>query len=332
MREFLLNSEELLDRNALDFLKKGEAWGLLPCHQIRFNAKVKLAYFTDGYQCLGEKLPRMTLDEICYVGQKILGRIQNLEGRMEISLENLVWDVDSIYLDSQEQVFCLCLPAVIPEVSLTSQIYLKRVYALLEEMVEHAEGGEEVCRQIEFQKEREFGNWENLKNALVRRVPQEDETLLLKSVNTTEPLAFQIRHRLDALAVLKDVEHAQGVDARHLHRALRFLVEGRRQVGRDGRRVQVALDQQRHDLIRRAIHGKAVVRAVLAVHQVHKAHGGGALQARHAQAAGRRFGAGRRLRRRGRGCTFGSGRRLRRGCGGTAGSQRDAQSRRHDGG
>lgn len=209
MREFLLNSEELLDRNALDFLKKGEAWGLLPCHQIRFNAKVKLAYFTDDYQCLGEKLPRMTLDEICYVGQKILGRIQNLEGRMEISLENLVWDVDSIYLDSQEQVFCLCLPAVIPEVSLTSQIYLKRVYALLEEMVEHAEGGEEVCRQIEFQKEREFGNWENLKNALVRRVPQEDETLLLKSVNTTEPLAFQIRHDQE-FKIGADAEQADG--------------------------------------------------------------------------------------------------------------------------
>ena len=127
---------------------------------------------------------------------------------MEISLENLVWDMDSIYLDSQEQVFGLCLPAVVPEVSLTSQIYLKRVYALLEEMLEHAEGGAEVCRQIEFQKEKKFGDWEGLKDALVRRVPEEDEMLLLKSVNTTEPLVFRVRH--EEFKIGTDPEQADG--------------------------------------------------------------------------------------------------------------------------
>ena len=73
MREFLLNSEELLDRNALAFLENGEIWGLLPCHFVRFNEKVKLAYFTEGYTPLGERLPYMSLDEVCYVGQRLLG-------------------------------------------------------------------------------------------------------------------------------------------------------------------------------------------------------------------------------------------------------------------
>ena len=190
MREFLLNSEELLDRNALAFLENGEIWGLLPCHCVRFNEKVKLAYFTEGYTCLGRQIPHMSLDEICFVEQKLLDRIRMLEGRMEISLENLVWDVDGIYLDGQERVFCLCLPAVVPESSLTSQIYLKRVYALLEEMVEHIPGGDEVCRQIEFQKEKDFGNWQSLKEALMRRAPMEDETLTLKSVNTPQRPEF----------------------------------------------------------------------------------------------------------------------------------------------
>ena len=103
MREFLLNSEELLDRNALAFLENGEIWGLLPCHCVRFNEKVKLAYFTEGYTCLGRQIPYMSLDEICFVEQKLLDRIRMLEGRMEISLENLVWDVDGIYLDGQER-------------------------------------------------------------------------------------------------------------------------------------------------------------------------------------------------------------------------------------
>lgn len=208
MREFLLNSEELLDRNALAFLENGEIWGLLPCHFVRFNEKVKLAYFTEGYTPLGERLPYMSLDEACYVGQRLLDRIRMLEGRMEISLENLVWDVDSVYLDAQERVFCICLPAVAPEVSLTSQIYLKRVYALMEEMVEHAAGGEEVCRQIEFQKERDFGNWQGLKDALARRTPQEDETVTLKSVNTSQVLKFQIGHR--EFKIGSDREQADG--------------------------------------------------------------------------------------------------------------------------
>ena len=208
MREFLLNSGELLDRNALAFLENGEIWGLLPCHCVRFNEKVKLAYFTEGYTCLGRQIPHMSLDEICFVEQKLLDRIRMLEGRMEISLENLVWDVDGIYLDGQERVFCLCLPAVVPESSLTSQIYLKRVYALLEEMVEHIPGGDEVCRQIEFQKEKDFGNWQSLKEALMRRAPMEDETLTLKSVNTPQPLNFQVGHA--EFTIGSDQEQADG--------------------------------------------------------------------------------------------------------------------------
>lgn len=208
MREYLLNSEELLDRNALAFLENGEIWGLLPCHAVRFNEKIKLAYFTDEYTCLGERLLHMQLDEVCYIGQQLLDRIRMLEGRMEVSLENLAWDVDSIYLDRQERVFCICLPAVIPEVSLTSQIYLKRVYALLEEMVEHTASGEEVCRQIEFQKEKDFGNWQSLKKALIRRMPEEDETLTLKSVNTPQILNFQVGH--GEFKIGSDQEQADG--------------------------------------------------------------------------------------------------------------------------
>ena len=209
MREFILNSEELLDREAYHFLETGEDKGLLPCTWIRFNDKIKLFYFTDGCEVLGDRLNDMDLDEICRVGKEILERIKDLEGFSAISLENLVWDVDSIYLNGSGQVFLLCLPAVIPAESLTSQIYLKRVYAILEEMLEHTEGGAEVCRQIEFQKERAFGNWKSLQDALERRMPEEDEEIVLKSVNTPEALTFQIGHEEFRLG--SDAEQADGI-------------------------------------------------------------------------------------------------------------------------
>ena len=139
MREFLLNSERLLDKDAFHFLENGEEKGLIPCDWIRFNDRIKLVYFTDSYENLGERLPQMSLDEICGVGKALLDRIKGLEGKHSISLENLVWDVDSIYLDGKGRVYGLCLPAVLPEESLNSQIYMKRVYAILEEMLEHTE-------------------------------------------------------------------------------------------------------------------------------------------------------------------------------------------------
>ena len=209
MREFLLNSEELLDGEAYHFLEAGREKGLIPCAWIRFNDKIKLFYFTDEYSALGDRLPELGLDEICRVGRAVLDRIKVLEEIQTISMENLVWDVDSIYLDESGQVYLLCLPAVIPAESLTSQIYLKRVYAILEEMLEHTEGGAEVCRQIEFQKEREFGNWDSLQDALERRMPEEDEEIVLKSVNTPGALAFGIGH--EEYRIGSDPEQADGV-------------------------------------------------------------------------------------------------------------------------
>ena len=51
-----------------------------------------------------------------------------------------------------------------------------------------------VCRQIVYQKEKAFGNWNMLMNALDRRAPEEDEVLVLKSINTPEVLTFRVHH------------------------------------------------------------------------------------------------------------------------------------------
>ena len=51
-------------------------------------------------------------------------------------------------------------------------------------------------------------NWQSLKEALMRRAPMEDETLTLKSVNTPQPLNFQVGHA--EFTIGSDQEQADG--------------------------------------------------------------------------------------------------------------------------
>lgn len=197
MRDFFLNAEEQLDREAYDFLKQeGEEYGLFACSCVHYNNRIKLACFTDGYQPLSEVLPSLSLDDVCHVSKAVLRRVKELEVCSSVSLENVIWDQESIYLNEKKQVRLICLPAVVPEESANSQIYAKRVYALLQEIISGKEGGDLVCRQILHQQEKNFENWDVLENALDRRTPEEDESLVLKSINTPDVLTFRVHHEL----------------------------------------------------------------------------------------------------------------------------------------
>ena len=197
MREFLLNSEEQLDRDAVSFLREeGEEYGLFPCSWVYFNDRIKVVCFSDGYRALCDVLPEMDLDEICNAAKGILRRIRALEETDRVSLENVVWDQESIYLNEAHQISLICLPAVVPEDSRQSQIYIKRVYALFLETISKKEGGDIVCRQIIHQQDNAPEDWTALENALDRRAPKEDESLILKSVNTPDVLTFHVKHEL----------------------------------------------------------------------------------------------------------------------------------------
>ena len=105
-------------------------------------------------------------------------------------------------------------------------------------------------------------------------------------------LALQVRHGLDGVAVLHDIQHAQGVDGQHLHRAVGLAVQHGGQVGRHAGHVQVALDEGRGHLVGGTGQGEFVgiaggyhillalhhlIGRVAQTHQFHQAHGGGAL-------------------------------------------------------
>ena len=197
MREFLLNSEEQLDREAVSFLREeGGEYGLFPCSWVYFNDRIKVVCFSDGYRTLFEALPELDLDGTCDAAKGILRRIRALETIEQISLENVVWDQDSIYLNERNQISLICLPALVPEDSRQSQIYVKRVYALLLEIISKKEGGDVVCRQIIHQQDNAPEDWNALENALDRRAPKEDESLVLKSINTPDVLTFHIQHEV----------------------------------------------------------------------------------------------------------------------------------------
>ena len=194
MREFMLNASELLDTEALEIMNGLTDTGLLSCKRVRYNDKIKLVYYPDACEELGEIFEELTLEEVRTAAEGILRQAQTVLENPSLHLENLVMDMDSIYLENREQVHMICLPAVFREDAIQDQISAKRLYTLLEEMFENKSGGEETARQIRYQKEKGFGDWASLAEALQRRTPEEYEVLLLRSVNTPRELLFRVAH------------------------------------------------------------------------------------------------------------------------------------------
>ncbi len=194
MRDFLFKSEEILDRNALDILDKETIPGILPCKWLRWNSMIQLVYFTDNLESINEAREKLTFEDLRMIADEILELVINLESQMDLSLENVVWDLDTIYLDQVYAVHLICLPAVIPVEALESKIYIKRVYAILNDLFSGREDTEFVCRQIEAQREKGAADWEALRNAISFNEPKEDDTITMRGINTPEPIEFVIGH------------------------------------------------------------------------------------------------------------------------------------------
>ncbi len=208
MREIFLNSQELLDVNALALLNRDEIPGLLTCSMVRWNERIQLCYFVDDMVTLTRRKASLSLDELTAICSDILVTLINIENYPDLSAENVSWDMDSIYIDEDNDAYLICLPAVLPVDALESRIFVRRVYALLEEIFSDVPGGEAVCRQMEAARNKNFGDWQSLKEALSSRIAVEEEMLTLKSVNTAEPFVFKIGH--EDYYIGADPEKCQG--------------------------------------------------------------------------------------------------------------------------
>ncbi|MBR2188928.1 MAG: FHA domain-containing protein [Eubacterium sp.] len=193
MREFLLNSGNRLDPRQIEYMNHSGQSLLLPCVWIRFNDRMKLAFFPDGCTPVSALLPGLSVDEVCQSAKVLLDYVMTLEQVPEITLENMVWDMDAIYLtDDLREMRLLYLPVEMPDEVRESHIYVRRIYAVIEEMLERVEGGDTIIRQVEFQKEQAMGDWSLLKNALDKRIPEQSDRLVLRGQGDLEAVRFEI--------------------------------------------------------------------------------------------------------------------------------------------
>ncbi|MGI6051634.1 MAG: FHA domain-containing protein [Bilifractor sp.] len=197
MKDFLL-SEDVIDEQAVRFInREGESYGLLSVYWVHFNDRVKMEFFTDGLVPLSERQKSLSLDQACGICKQILARVIKISEVKSVSLENVIWDAESIFTDSSDHVFLICLPAIVPLESIQSAIYAKRVYSLIEDMLAEREDGGFVCRQVGYQQSKNFGDWKGLMSTLNLRETEEDENaeIVLRSINTPSPCEFIIRQR-----------------------------------------------------------------------------------------------------------------------------------------
>jgi hypothetical protein len=208
MKEFIIPGEERIDPEQFKLVNEDRVFGLLHCSKVRYNRAIKLVMPTSGYQCIGEIRLEKTLDELRAFAKKLLLLIEQLEQERVIDMENISWNIDSIFADCEHgNPYLVYIPTRLVKDG-TKGIYLKQIYAVLEELFDGVDGGETIIRQINYQKDKNFADWTQLKGALDKREPEEDDLLVLKSVNTPEPIVFQIGH--ETFPIGSDPEQVKG--------------------------------------------------------------------------------------------------------------------------
>lgn len=197
MKDYLLNSKDMMDPVWLKKINSGRYGFVFPCKWIRFNQKVKLAYFPDGYTSFGALKKSMELDDACAAGQLFLDAVTEAQSYHEFAPDNFVLDLDGIYLsDDRKSVRLIYLPVVAHEAADDHDIFVRRVYAVLTELIEGIEGGGTMIRQIEYHMSQKMGDFDSLKETLDKRIPTEDRSILLRSIDAEEETVFEIGHEL----------------------------------------------------------------------------------------------------------------------------------------
>lgn len=210
MKDYLLNSKDMMDPVWLKKINCGRYGFLFPCRWIRFNQKVKLAFFPDGYTAIGTLKKDMDLDGACEAGKLFLDAVTEAQSHNEFAPDNFVLDLDSIYLsDDKTHVKLIYLPVVVREAPDDQEIFIRRVYAVLTELLDGIEGGDTMIRQIEYQMDRQMGDFASLKETLDKRIPVEDSSIILRSQDAEQEIVFEITHEIFRIG--NDPEAADGV-------------------------------------------------------------------------------------------------------------------------
>lgn len=221
MKEYLLDGRDRMDPVCLKKINSGEYGFVFPCRWIRFNEKVKLAFFPDGYTAFGALKKHMDLDDASAVGKLFLDAVAQAQSHPEFAPDNFALDLDSIYLcDDKKSVRLIYLPAVVREGADDGGIFVRRVYAVLTELLEGIDGGSTLIRQIEYQMSQRMGDFDSLKETLDKRIPTEDDSITLRNVSAEGETVFEIGHEVfrigtDPAAADGVVTQDSGMEAAH---------------------------------------------------------------------------------------------------------------------
>ncbi len=196
MREFLFQSQEWIDEQAIAYLNRGGIPGILPCRLVHWNNVIQLLYFTEDFYSLRNRIGKLSAEERKEIAIDLIESVALTEKDEVLSPENIVLDIDSIYLDTNNQAYVLCLPVVVQPENEESRIYVRQVYALLLELFAGVKDCEGVSRRVDLQQGRAEGDWQDLISVISAPELEEDECLVLKSVNTKEPVTFVIKKEL----------------------------------------------------------------------------------------------------------------------------------------
>lgn len=210
MKDYLLNCKDRMDPVWQQKINCGRYDFLFPCSWIRFNRKVKLAFFPDGYTAVGSLKKELDLEGACAAGKLFLDAIAEAQSYKEFAPDNFVLDLDSIYLSNDRtRVKLIYLPVVVREAPDDREIFVRRVYAVLTELFQGIEGGSTMIRQIEYQMSRQMGDFASLKETLDKRIPVEDGSIVLRSLDPEQGSVFEIGH--EVMRIGKDPDAADGV-------------------------------------------------------------------------------------------------------------------------
>ena len=180
MRDFLIAGEELLDEEMIRFLKNKAEHIFFSCKWIRYNEKIKVFYFTEGYRSLGAVCGNYALEDACSAIKHLLMVVKEIEKYPEIAKENIIWDVENIYVDEKNNIRMICLPVKSTRDAETENIYKKQIYSLVEDLLNRSAEGNLLYRRVLFLEEKSFGDWDAVMQTMEGDILQDESVIFLE--------------------------------------------------------------------------------------------------------------------------------------------------------
>lgn len=130
---YVLNSDNSFYDIGYRVMKNQNGGCLLPCHRIRYNGKIKLVYFTDGYIPLSSMIKDVDAEYIGTVIGNIVHALEEVKNNGFLNIECLDIRLEKIFVDSNTlNVKLIYLPLNCGEISNVEAAMRAQLIGLIE--------------------------------------------------------------------------------------------------------------------------------------------------------------------------------------------------------